>query len=78
MHNSYKRLKYTEARKALANVDKLSFHKRGSRRAYTPYGIFTLYSNKNRKRMFSVKNSEYFHNGGNYTFGSLKIRLLSV
>jgi hypothetical protein len=78
MHNSYKKMRYTEARKALANIDKMSFSKRGSRRTHTKFGTFTLYSNKGGRRVYSVSGSAFFHNGGSYTFRSLKSRLLGI
>lgn len=76
--HSYKRMKYNKKQIAIANIDKLSFHKRGSRRTYTPFGTVTLYSNENGKRLFSVSHSKKLANAGSYTFRSLKMKIDSL
>jgi hypothetical protein len=75
MGNSYMEKNYTITQKALANIDKLSFNKRGSRKTYTPFGIVRLYSNKNGRRWFSVSKAAGLHNGGSYTFRSLRLKI---
>lgn len=75
MGNSYREKNYTITQKALANIDKLSFNKRGSRKTYTPFGIVRLYSNANGRRRFSVSRAVGLHNGGSYTFRSLRLRI---
>lgn len=74
-HNSYKKLNYCEKEIAIANISKLSFAKRGSKKTYTPYGIVKLYLSKNGKRWFSVSKSKSIANRGSYTFRSLRLKI---
>ena len=76
--NGYKATKMTEKEIAIANIDKLSFNKRGSKKTYTPFGIVKLYSNKNGKRWFSVSMSKFLHNGGSYTKTSLRLKISAI
>jgi hypothetical protein len=70
--------KQTMIKKAIANINKLSFNKRGSRKTYTPFGIVCLYAKKNGTRWFSVRKGVGLYNGGSYTFRSLRLKISSL
>lgn len=75
----YSELGLSKNRISLANIDKLSFHKRGCRRTHTPFGTVTLYSHsKKNKRLFSVKDSKVLHNGGGWTKSGLRKKILGL
>lgn len=75
----YAELGLSNVQIAIANIDKLSFHRRGCRRTHTPFGTVTLYSHSRKnRRIFSVKGSSVLHNGGGWTKTGLRKRLLNL
>lgn len=77
-HKSYQDLNYGEKEIAIANISKLSFNKRGSRKTYTPFGVVKLYNSKNGNRKFSISKSNKLPNRGSYTFNSLRARIKAL
>ena len=79
---SYKTLGYSTARRILANCDKLSLRSR-SRKVNSPFGTICICKPRVLKdgtvlRQFSVSGSKVLHNGGGYTIGGLRKRLLGL
>ena len=79
---SYKTLGYSTARRILANCDKMSFRSQ-SRRVNSPFGTICICKPRVLKcgkvvRQFSVSGSTILHNGGGYTIGGLRKRLLGL
>lgn len=78
---SYKTLKYSLARKILANCDKCSANCQ-SKVVRSPWGKIKMYDvvtrkNGRRTRLYSVSESDVIHNGGCYTISSLRERILT-
>lgn len=79
---SYKTLKYNKARRILANCDKCSANG-DSNVVNSPWGKIKMYDvvtrkNGRRTRLYSISGSNVFHNGGCYTIGSLRNKLMSI
>ena len=72
---------YSEARRVIANVDKLSV---GSdpRRVHSKWGTISIctprYCRRGFVRQFAVSGSKVLHNGGGYTIGGLRKRLMEM
>ena len=78
---SYDTMKYSTARKIVANCDKLSTNSM-PRRVNSPWGTISIckprLTNEGYVRQYSVRGSSVLHNGGGYTIGGLRKRLLGI
>lgn len=75
----YTEMGYTEAERALANLDKCSTYRGHGVNVHTEYGTFRLCrerSAKSGRRLFTVKGSRVMRNGGLYRIGTLRKRIM--
>ena len=77
---TYKELNYHMGERTVANCDKLSLNSK-SRRVHSPYGTICICKSRTLKngtilRQFSVSGSKVLHNGGRYTIGGLRRKIL--
>lgn len=82
MNMSYKTMKYTQARRIIANCDKCSSNG-DSKVVRSPWGKIKMYDvvtrkNGRRTRLYSISGSDVLHNGGCYTIRSLRDRIMSL
>lgn len=80
--NSYTKLGYSLPRRILANCDKLSLRSQ-SRKVNSPFGTIYICNPCVLKdgtvaRRFSVRGSSVMHNGGGYSIGGLRKRLMAI